>query len=179
MNIPQNYFKAQDGPGGDNAGPSTVLTQTSFQLSSNDPIVLARQNYAAEPNQLYSTAQARETLARFLEETSDAASLKEVNDAIRERVLSQFPIFALNEDYMRALTMIIMDKLEKADVLVSQLSQQVYKQDPHRQSTIVEAEFEDSMVDSHNLQGSGTSTGSRKKLTEAERQKLTLIKRKL
>ena len=70
---------------------------------------------------------------------------------------------------MRALTMIIMDKLERADVLVSQLSQQVYKQDPHRQSTIVEAEFEDSMVDSHNLQGSNNSTGSRKKLTDAER----------
>lgn len=33
---------------------------------------------------------------------------------MREKVLSQFPVFALNEDYLRALAMIIMDKLGRA-----------------------------------------------------------------
>lgn len=30
----------------------------------------------------------------------------------------QFPIFALNEDYMRAIALIIMDKIERAQNLV-------------------------------------------------------------
>lgn len=33
---------------------------------------------------------------------------------MREIVLSQFPVFALNEDYIRALAMIIMEKFESA-----------------------------------------------------------------
>ena len=91
-------------------------------------------------------------LARFLQDETDAASLKEVNDSIRDRVLSQFPVFALNEDYMRALAMIIMDKLERADKLVKQLSKQVFAQCPGGrqqpyQSTIVEAELEESVAD--------------------------------
>jgi len=49
---------------------------------------------------------------------TDASSLKEVQDKLKDRVLSQFPIFALNDDYMRALTLIIVDKLDRAYSLV-------------------------------------------------------------
>ena len=98
----------------------------SFKLSCNDPIAVARTNLETQPEQTIATSQARTALARFLEDQSDVASLKEVKDIMRDKVLTQFPIFSLNEDYMRAITLVIMDKLEKAQTLVNQISSTVY-----------------------------------------------------
>lgn len=72
----------------------------------------------ASPEHKLGTNESRQILARFLEDQTDAASLKQVKDFLKDKVLSQFPIFALNEDYMRALAMIIVGKLERAHSLV-------------------------------------------------------------
>ena len=47
---------------------------------------------------------------------------------LEDKVLSQFPIFALNEDYMKSIALIIQDKIERAKVMVKQISSQVYQQ---------------------------------------------------
>jgi len=64
------------------------------------------------------SAEVRLILARFLEDECDEAGLRETKDFLRDKALTQFPIFALNEDYMRAITMIIMDKIERAHTLI-------------------------------------------------------------
>ena len=81
---------------------------------------------------------------------------------MEDKVLSQFPIFALNDDYMKAIAMIIQDKIERAKVMVKQISSQVYQQQPKP-------------VD----QSITSSTGHVEKLTEAQKEKLSLIKKKL
>ena len=53
-------------------------------------------------------------LARFMESSTDTTSLNRVRHAIRQKVLSQFPIFALNDDYLRAISLVIMDELVEA-----------------------------------------------------------------
>lgn len=155
MNIPQNYFKKDL-----NDGVTNQATD-SFQLSSNDPIVQARQNIEAQPEQMFKDTS--EILARFLEDETDVKSLNQAKQAMREIVLSQFPVFALNEDYIRALAMIIMEKFESAQILVEQLSSQVFRHAipvPQQQP-------------SPELEESGTSYGSQAnrkyKLTDAER----------
>ena len=65
--------------------------------------------------------------------------------------------------------MIIMDKLERAHTLIKSISSLIYK--PEAAATTATAE-EDSVL--HSSAASG-----RKKLTSAEKEKLTLIKRKL
>ena len=70
----------------------------------------------------------RKILARFLEDQNDEAALRETRNYLKDKVLTQFPIFALNEDYMRALTLIIVDKIERAQSLINQLGNQIYQQ---------------------------------------------------
>ena len=52
----------------------------------------------------------------------------EAKQFLEDKVLSQFPIFALNEDYMKSIALIIQDKIERAKVMVKQISSQVYQQ---------------------------------------------------
>ena len=47
----------------------------------------------------------REILAKFIQ--GDNATLKEAKAFLEDKTLSQFPIFALNEDYMKAIATII------------------------------------------------------------------------
>ena len=54
--------------------------------------------------------------------------MRETRNYLKDKVLTQFPIFALNEDYMRALTLIIVDKIERAQSLINQLGNQIYQQ---------------------------------------------------
>lgn len=79
-----------------------------------------------------------------------------------------------------------MDKLEQAQVLIQELSSQVYKHAPDSQqdqsSFLNGNELEESeMVSEPVIYGGGAQPiePSRKKLTEAEREKLSIIKRKL
>ena len=46
---------------------------------------------------------------------------------MEDKILSQFPIFALNEDYMKSLAMIIQDKIERAKAMVKQIHSQVFQ----------------------------------------------------
>ena len=69
-------------------------------------------------------------LAKFIQGDNDEQALKEAQQSLEDRVLSQFPIFALNEDYMKSIAMIIQDKIERAKVMVKQISGQVYQQQP-------------------------------------------------
>ena len=122
MNIPANYFKKNVTAASVSANniDLSCIESDHFQLSSTDPIAKARvriQNsneniQNTQPHQVYKDTS--QILARFLEDETDASALNEVRNELREKVLTQFPVFALNEDYMRALTMIIMEKLERA-----------------------------------------------------------------
>ena len=67
---------------------------------------------------------------------------------------------------MRAIAMIIMDKLERAHTLIKTISNQIYKPE-------VEA-----VVEQDSSLHSSVASG-RKKLTSAEKEKLSIIKRKL
>ena len=58
-------------------------------------------------------------LAKFIQGDNDEQALKEAQQFMEDKVLAQFPIFALNEDYMKSITMIIQDKIERAKLLVA------------------------------------------------------------
>ena len=51
---------------------------------------------------------------KFLDEDNGSEFLKEQRQVLADKVLSQFPIFALNEDYMRAVMTVVLEKLERA-----------------------------------------------------------------
>ena len=52
--------------------------------------------------------------------------MKEARAFLEDKTLSQFPIFALNEDYMKAIATIIQEKIERAKQLVKQISNEAY-----------------------------------------------------
>ena len=95
------------------------MLSDSFQLSSKDPIIAARERLDNLPEKKLTNSGSRKIFAKFLEDESDAASLKQAKDLLKERVLTQFPIFSLNEDYIRAITLIIMEKIERAQSLIN------------------------------------------------------------
>ena len=47
----------------------------------------------------------RDILSKFIQ--GDTAALKEARAFLEDKTLSQFPIFALNDDYMKAIATII------------------------------------------------------------------------
>ena len=133
MNIPKNYFEqesktadvGQTQDNDDALGGHARLTSDasdSFKLSNQDPIAIARQKHEQSLEQRVETNDSRRILSRFLEDETDYEALKQTQDKLKEKVLTQFPIFALNEDYMRAITLIIMDKLQRAEHLTQQIS---------------------------------------------------------
>ena len=133
MNIPKNYFDqdsktsdvVQNQDKIDVLGAHARLTSDasdSFKLSNQDPIAIARQRNEQALEHRVETNDSRRILTRFLEDETDYEALKQTQDKLKEKVLTQFPIFALNEDYMRAITLIIMDKLQRAEQLTQQIS---------------------------------------------------------
>jgi len=72
------------------------------------------------------SAEARHVFAKFLADECDEEALRKTKDCLRDKALTQFPVFALNEDYMRAIAMIIMEKIERAQTLIQQMCTQIY-----------------------------------------------------
>ena len=105
-------------------------SDSSFPLSSTNSLRVAQERHQAQPGQQVYSAETRDVLAKFIQGDNDEQALKEAQQSLEDKVLSQFPIFALNEDYMKSIATIIQDKIERAKVMVKQISSQVYQQQP-------------------------------------------------
>ena len=90
MQIPQNYLQRSLIEG----RKQNYETDDSFQN-------LLTPNAESQLSQSVT----RDVLGKFIQ--GDSSSLKEAKAFLDDKTLSQFPIFALNEDYMKAIALII------------------------------------------------------------------------